>query len=153
MGCSASQQINDPCPLQCREAADQITSTVVPGLILLTDAMGQMVSGLAQGGISQWQQINTGVQPAREALNQIWVAEKGEKGWRQSHGDSWGLICIGCSLFENGQQREVALQQGLEKPILFEGSGLGRAHIGQMRMENQGERASVSVQNISPMGM
>jgi len=86
---------------------------------LLANPFGQVIRPFTQGWVGQGQQVQTCIEPAREALDQVGVAEERQQGWRQPDGDPRGLCGIASSRLKHLKQWEVALQQGLEEPIFL----------------------------------
>ena len=124
VGGAAREQIDDIPSLQSREAADQVTTAGVPGSLMPLDRRGQVVGGVTKLRCGLHQQRKTLFQPAWKPLSEIGVIQQGEQGRRQPDGDL-GLACrIGVRLFQGLQQRQIALEQCLEEPVLLKRSRL-----------------------------
>ena len=124
VGGAAGEQIDDIPSLQCREAADQVTTAGVPGSLMPFDCRGKMVGGVAKLRCGLHQQFETLFQPAWEPLPEIGVIQQGEQGRRQPDGDLWLACRISVRLFQGLQQRQVALEQSLEEPVFLKRSRL-----------------------------
>ena len=48
---------------------------------------------------------------------------------------------IGSRLLENIEQRQITLDQRLEKPVLLQGTGVHRPDVGQVCVQYQGKSA------------
>ena len=111
------------------------------------DGPGQMISGLRQFRFGMREKVEAPIQPVGEPLFQIRITEQGQQGWRQADGElrsaGWGS----CGLLKNLQQRQLALHQGLEKPVFFQRARHHRAHIRQVGVKNEGDGAVAQVTN------
>ena len=105
------------------------------------DRRGKVVGGVAQLRCGLHQQLKTLFQPAWEPLSEIRVVQQGEQGRRQPDGDLRLAIRIRVRLFQCLQQRQIALEQRLEEPVLLKRSRLSRADVGKVGVKNQGDCA------------
>ena len=60
---------------------------------------------------------------------------------REAQAQPWALGGIGSCRLQGFQQGDVALEQGLEVPVLLQGARLAGMHIGEVRVKHQGQVA------------
>ena len=139
MGGTAGEQVQHTLTLQGCEAADQIAFTLMPGAQMALEAVGQVFGGdLAVVGCLL-QQAEAGLNPGREALLQGAIRQQRQQGGGHPHGQLGCLLRIGCCCLQGLQQWQVALDQCLEEPVLFQGVRFLCPHIGKVCVQNKSE--------------
>jgi len=141
VGGAAGEQVHHPLALQGGEALDQIAVAALPGPPVPLDRGRQVLGAYAQGRVSLRQQIQPFVQPGGEALLEVLIAQQRQQRRRQADGELGLLVGVGAGQLQRFQQRQITLDQGLEKPVLLQGARLCRPHVGQMGMQHQGDSA------------
>ena len=139
--CSAGEQIDDFAALQGCKPSDQICVAGFPSLQMTLHGDRQVVHGVPQPRISFRQQVQSRLDPGREAPLQISIRKKRQQGWREPDRDLRRSVRVCSSVFKTLKQGEVALDQGLEEPVLLQRARLCRSHVGQVSVQNKGDRS------------
>ena len=137
MGGPAGEQIEHPALLQPLKAGQQIAARLDPGLFGPLELEAEVGSRSAMVRWRLAQQLLAHLQPGEKALAEERVAQQGEERWRETHGQSRPLRGVRGGGLQGVQQRQVALQEGLEVPVLLQGAGCAGVHVRQVRVENQ----------------
>ena len=141
MGGAAGDQVEHALLLQAPEARDQGPLDLNPLLHHRIELAGQVGGCLAELLRRLLQQLLALCDPGQEARVEGAVGQQRQQGGREAEGEPGVLAPVGRGGLEHGQQRQVALLQRLEIPVLLQRSGLARAHVGQMRVEDEGQIA------------
>ena len=75
--------------------------------------------------------------PSGKTFPQGCIRQQRQQRRRQPHGQLGGLPRIGSSCFKGVEQGQVALDQGLKKPVLFKGVSFRCPDIGKVGVKNK----------------
>jgi hypothetical protein len=81
---------------------------------------GQGLGGLALGGRCLAEQFQALLDPSGKASLQVVVIQEREQGGGEPQAQPRGLERIGRTRFEQLEQGQVALEQGLEEPVFLQ---------------------------------
>ena len=72
---------------------------------------------------------------------QITICKERQQGWREPDRDLRCSVGVCSSVFQTFEEGEIALDQCLEEPVLLQRAGLRRSHVGQVSVQNKGDRS------------
>ena len=127
--------------LQPAKAAQQPAAALPELLADLHQALLQIQRGAGQLGRGVSDQRQPLLQPGHETSIQVAITQQRQQGGRQPQGELGPLAWIGSRRLQHLQQRQIALLQGLEVPVLLKGALFPRPHIGEMGVKHEGQIA------------
>ena len=143
MGGTAGEQIHHALALEGCKAADQIAIAGMPAGQMALDRGLKVNRCFPSIGRCFLKQSQPCLDPLGESPLQGGVSQQREQRGRGAHGQLGLLLWISCGCLQGLQQGEVALDQGLKEPVLFQGIGRRRPHIGKVGMENKSQCSAI----------
>lgn len=141
VGGGAGEQVEHSVLLQLPEAVQQLAAALDPALAGALQGLGQGGGSAAVAGWGLLQQQLALGEPVGEACAQHGIADQAQQGWREPEAEAGPLGRIIPAVFQHLQQRQIALQQGLEVPVFLQRAGLAVPDEGEMGMKDQGQGA------------
>ena len=90
-------------------------------------------------GRSELQQGAPAGEPGQEARRELGIAQQREQGGREAEGEPGRLGRISAGGLQDIEQGDVALEQGLEVPVLLQRPLNVGTDVGKMGVEDQGQ--------------
>ena len=140
VGGTAGQQVENALALQLNEVLEHIAPAAAEGLALPLQVLAEVGGSRLLIGTAALQQFNALLQPGFVALLQHRIHQQRQQGGREAHRQPWlrALLQRALQHFDEG---EIALGEGLEKPVFLQRTWVAATDVRQMAVKHKCQRA------------